>query len=470
MQKLRPGDLFAHQKYRLVQNHDTGGFATIWRAIYLSNVDEVAALKIFPVMNETARKQIRAEMELAATLHHDSLIVPVHIDTTEDGNIFLKMPFCAGGNASELVGQMGEPQAAAFLRQIAGAGAYLHGRRVVHGDIKPNNVLLGPIYRRENDPPVVLPPGESDAFYLCDLSLSRSAQQTLRRTLNMWNEGVVDSPASASFGLAPACYRAPELFEGDCQPILASDVWALGATLFELLTGLLPFGDLGGLTQKGQPGYDPNTHLPSIEGKVGPAADLNLIVRSCLHKNPWDRPKMQDLEKFGQRYTTNGQWLESGERQILLDKFVALPPPPKQSKRSKLVLGVGSGLLSAIVIAIVVWLITKIALLMEYADSVKAKGFCEQAERKYVDVLKLDENYQPAKNALDEIYTGKCKKRPDIIAKYINTIKESVSRGDCENARRICEEWISFAPGDDPPKNWLNEINEKIKNRNCNSQ
>jgi hypothetical protein len=110
--------------------------------------------------------------------------------------------------------------------------------------------------------------------------------------------------------------------------------------------------------------------------------------------------------------------------------------------------------------------VKQIAELMNYADSVKAKGNCGLAKSKYAEVLELDD-YPPAQNALDAIDAGKCKEYGQMIAEYNSIINNYLAQGDCHNARATCLTWISFAPNDDPPKKKLAMIDWRIKNGEC---
>jgi serine/threonine protein kinase len=316
MTSLKEGELFA-RKYKLIKHHDTGGFASIWKALQLVN-QEIVALKVFPTLNATARNQIIQEMEKASHLRHEHLIVPVDIDVSDEGQLALKMPFCGGGNASDLVGKMTERQAALFLKQVAWALAYLHEKNYNHGDVKPNNVLLGPILHKEQMGGEFFPgPNHAEEFYLCDLSLSQNTQQTIRRTLNMNSDEVGnDIKKESGMGKTPTCYRAPELYP-QYQPVKASDIWALGASLFEILSdGTLPFGDLGGLTQTDDP-----SGIPSLPLGVKASPDLDLIIRSCLLKNTWDRPIAEKLFQYGKAFLETGQWLNPEEKEKLTAKL-----------------------------------------------------------------------------------------------------------------------------------------------------
>jgi serine/threonine protein kinase len=89
-------------------------------------------------------------------------------------------------------------------------------------------------------------------------------------------------------------YMGPERFSANPKPIMASDVWSLGAMMFELMTGLPPFGNHGGVLQKN--GAD----IPIIEGNY--SQQLKDLVYSCLAKETWDRPSAKKIEEITYNY------------------------------------------------------------------------------------------------------------------------------------------------------------------------
>jgi len=281
MLTLNPGDLFA-EHYKLIRLVDTGGFAEVWEAIFLSAGNTVA-LKIYPKLDAEGVKNIEDEYINQADLSHSNLLIARYFGKY-NGYPFLEMRYCSGGNASAKLGSATEDDIAQCMSQIASALAYLHANGIVHQDVKPNNFLLD----------------SKGNYYLADLGLSLKIRSTIRKYTQSRNS----KADSIHAGLTPPAYRGPELYDRSAGvgagPVMASDIWALGASLYEMMTGDVPLGEFGGLMQLNQP--EP-PDLPE-----GFSAMLNQIIKKCLAKQTWDRPKAAELHQWAQHYLDTGKY------------------------------------------------------------------------------------------------------------------------------------------------------------------
>jgi len=212
-------------------------------------------------LDDDGIKLFSKEFALVFDMNHTNLLKPAHYDIFEQ-RPYLKIPFCERGSSAKLMGKISEDELWHFLHDVASGLAYLHKWEppVIHQDIKPDNVLID----------------GSGSFLITDFGISTKARSTLRKS-------VLQSEKSGG----TIAYMGPERFGGDNLPIKASDVWALGASVFELMTENPPFGDHGGLLQKS------GAEIPNVSGTWSP--DLKKITALCLEKDPWHRPTAEKI-------------------------------------------------------------------------------------------------------------------------------------------------------------------------------
>ena len=261
--QLQPNTLF-HDRYTLVRLIGRGGFSEVWLAEDKYTKLELA-LKIYAPnggLDDDCIRQFSDEIRHTFNLNHPNLLVPTHFDICS-GMPYLIMPYCANGSAVKRVGKMNETEVWKLLYDVAAGLAYLHEQHIVHQDIKPDNILQA-----------------ADGHYLItDFGISARTRATLTKTQAM------STPSAGT-----AAYMAPERFGTHPAPTFASDIWALGATLYELMTGAVPFGDgtlPGGLLQK------TGAELPDIDSKW--SNELSRTVTSMLALNTNDRPTAANL-------------------------------------------------------------------------------------------------------------------------------------------------------------------------------
>lgn len=281
MLSLQEGQVVDGQ-YELLRLLDTGGFTEVWEAKYLVAGNTVA-LKIYPKLDEEGIRSIETEYKRLFELQHSNLLNVLHFGRY-NGYPYLVMRLYAGGNASRKIGSCTEPDLVKCMAQIGGVLKYLHSHDLVHQDVKPNNFLLD----------------QYGNYYLADLGLSLKLRNTIRmqtRTIDNMDA------ASIQTGVTPPPYRAPELYDrarDHKDPVKATDIWALGASFYEMITGDPPFGDLGGLMQINDPVVQ---DLPATYSR-----ELDKIIKSCLEKDPAKRPTAAELERQALYYLDNGGW------------------------------------------------------------------------------------------------------------------------------------------------------------------
>ena len=266
---LNAGDIF-HRRYRILKAIGQGGFAKIWLAEDMRTNLKVA-LKIYNGLDEDGVNEFKNEFTIVFGMANPYLLRPVSFDIYQESIPYLVMPYCSQGSIYRHTGQMTENRLWKLLRDVSSGLAYLHGLKIpiVHQDIKPANILIS----------------DTNDYVITDFGISMTIRNTLRRS-----------------ALAPVAgtlaYMAPERFSANPTPIIASDIWSLGATLFELMTGNAPFDDLGGSKQNA------GASVPVINKPF--SKELKSYVVACLQKDPWDRPtaaKLADVAK---------NWLDGG--------------------------------------------------------------------------------------------------------------------------------------------------------------
>lgn len=257
-----------NNRYFLERLLGRGNFSEVWLAKD-TKTDIKVALKIYAPatgLDDAGLNVFAREFSLVVNANHKNLLKPLYYDSFER-KPFLVLPFCEKGSIMKEVGKMSEKDAWRLLRDVASGLAWLHNMKppVIHQDIKPDNIMIG----------------ENGDFMITDFGVSTHLKSTLRKSM------------SAAFSSAGTiAYMAPERFSKDNTPIMANDIYSLGASVFEMLTGDTPFGDDGGLIQmKG-------AEVPELKGDYSP--QLKEVIARCLRTNPWERPTAEQLEKYAE--------------------------------------------------------------------------------------------------------------------------------------------------------------------------
>src|SRR5438309_1600496 len=262
--------------YELLEEIGRGGQGVVFRARQ-KNLNRIVALKVISLgqwANKAHLKRFRLEAEAAARLEHPG-IVPIHEVGEGDGSCYFSMKFIEGGQLDEVVKQspMSVRRAAELIAKVARTVSYAHEHGILHRDIKPGNILLD----AKGEP------------HLTDFGLARlvESESSVTQTLD-----VLGTPS----------YMAPEQAVGNNAAVSsATDVYGLGAVLYQLLTGHPPFA--GGTT------YETIKLLEDTEPRpprlLNPKVDrdISTICLKCLEKDPKRRYSsalalVEDLEHW----------------------------------------------------------------------------------------------------------------------------------------------------------------------------
>ncbi|MGL4554537.1 MAG: protein kinase domain-containing protein [Gemmataceae bacterium] len=329
--------------YDVLEELGRGGMGVVYKARQ-RGLNRLVALKmILPGCRSTARFQVEAKA--VAQLRHPAIVQVYEVGSWRPGDgspdvPFFSMEFCPGGTLEAFLAATPLPpaDAARLVAALARAIAHAHAAGVIHRDLKPANVLLA----RDPGP-------------ACDRTQVSGKDTGRPGSLKGSGTGTVPpvealEPKVADFGLAklmdeqgqthtgdvmgtPA-YMAPEQAEGKAVGP-AADVWALGAILYECLTGHPPFrGSSGMETMLNVLNAEP---VPPRRLNPRTPADLDTVCLKCLHKDPRRRygaaaELADDLERFARGEpirarpvgTVEYAWRWAGQNRLVTGLFAGI--------------------------------------------------------------------------------------------------------------------------------------------------
>ncbi len=213
-------------KYQIQRELGAGGMGTVYLAID-SALRRTVALKVLHkerAANETLVRRFEAEAQAAAQLKHEN-IVTVYDAGQCDGHLFIALEFVDGTDIHELVAKRGSiplKRSLGYVKQVALALDHLHKRGIVHRDIKPSNLLMT----------------KDGVVKLTDLGLARAVDESMQS--NITREGTT---------VGTVDYMAPEQARNSQSADIRSDIYSLGCTWYQMLTGEPPFPE-GSVTNK----------------------------------------------------------------------------------------------------------------------------------------------------------------------------------------------------------------------------
>jgi len=246
--------------YRILERLGGGGMGIVYRA-QDTRLDRTVALKFLPMewcQESLLRERFTREARAASTLDHPHICTVFDIGETPEGQLFIAMAYCPGETIKERVlrGPMPIDEAIGIAIQIGEALEAAHAGGTVHRDIKPANILIT----------------DRDQVKIVDFGLAKLAgEATVTR-----QGSVIGTPA----------YMSPEQATGD-EADGRSDLWALGAVLYEMVTGRRAFAAnheqaiLLAITTS-----DP-TPIDNLRPEV--PAEVQRIIRRCLKRKPHER-------------------------------------------------------------------------------------------------------------------------------------------------------------------------------------
>jgi YVTN family beta-propeller protein len=239
--------------YRIEAVLGRGGMSVVYLAEDLRLKRHVALKLLMPTLAEDARFRERflSESELAASIDHAN-VIPIYEAGEADGQLYIAMRYVEGSDLKARLGDgpLTDEEAVAVAAQVGGALDAAHERGLVHGDVKPSNVLID---------------GQGHV-YLADFGLTKRLGDERSAAGDGQLMGTID-------------YVAPEQIRGD-QVDGRADIYSLGCLLYECLTGRQPF-------KRGNEAAVLFAHLEDEAPATGTAADP--VVLKALAKSPDDR-------------------------------------------------------------------------------------------------------------------------------------------------------------------------------------
>jgi hypothetical protein len=290
-------------RYRLLEQRAIGGMAAVWRGLDERTGREVAVKLLHPhlVADPDARRRLRREARATETLEHPNVVSVRAVVADRDAPAVV-MDYVEGRSLAERLaadGPLPEEQALAIARDVAAALSAAHDRGIVHRDVKPGNVLLTP---------------EGPAL-LGDFGIATDPGSD--HTSLTGEHGVIGTLR----------YMAPERLLGE-PAVPATDVWGVGAILYEMLAGRPAFEGSGGV-------LDADRTLPPRP--VGVGDPTWRTIERALAADPGDRyPDGRALAAaLGAVVVGDPIAFDAAETSVVpMGTGVAAPPPRAGGRRT----------------------------------------------------------------------------------------------------------------------------------------
>ena len=394
--------------YELLDELGRGGMGVVYRARQIA-LNRIVAIKMILAGAHSRPKDLerfRAEALAVARFQHPN-IVQIHDVGEANGLPYFSLEFVSGGTLSKKISRDPQPPrySAEIVESLARAMQYAHDRGIVHRDLKPANVLLT----------------EDGIPKITDFGLAKELEADSGQT-------------QAGQVLGTPSYMAPEQALGDVERVGApADVYALGATLYDLLTGRPPFAGTSVLDTLELVRTREPVPPSALAGKI--PRDLETITLKCLQK------------EIGRRYESAGALADDlrrflNDQPILARPVSSLEKTWRWAKRNPWVAGLGT---SVAMLLIAVAVVTSI---FSYSLSIKKKEAEEAARQEEI-----------AKNiAIEERKNAVESARLESIAK----VKEQEERAKAENARTIAAKQRELAL--DTIRGVLRDVDDQMKN------
>ena len=255
-------DFVVGARYRVLERIAAGGMGQIYRAAHTRIASLVAVKVLYGELTHVPemRARFQREAEAASCLQSRHIVRVLDFGETEQGLLYIAMEHLSGASLSSVIGRDGAlapDRAVRIAQQVVRGLAHAHERGIVHRDLKPDNVML------------VAEDDDVDVVKLLDFGIAQ-----IRAGSKL---------TSAGQFLGTPLYMAPEQFAAG-EVDARADLYALGAMMFETLTGSPPFEAASVMDLARAHAVEPPPSLRSRRADVDPALDA--IVMRLLAKSP----------------------------------------------------------------------------------------------------------------------------------------------------------------------------------------
>lgn len=273
-------------QYELGEKIGQGGMGTVFRARH-AMMKRPVAIKLLPAAaaDQDAISRFEREVQLTSQLSHPNTVVIHDYGRTHEGIFYYVMEYIEGATLEQVSvasGPMPSGRVVHILEMVAGALGEAHERGLVHRDVKPANILLGPRG------------GEPDVAKVLDFGLVR----TVRIESEITTPGIM---------MGTPLFMSPEAMKHPDRVDARSDLYSLGAVAYYLLSCHHVFEGESALDVCGQHLHASPKPLSALVPAIDP--ELAKLVLSCLAKDPAERPSSaRALCDALSRCPSRGQW------------------------------------------------------------------------------------------------------------------------------------------------------------------
>jgi CheY-like chemotaxis protein len=274
LSEVLPGTVI-DERYRLEEKIGSGGFGTVYRAVQL-NLNRAVAVKIFQSLVSTADPEdlarFKREGVSACRVNHSNALTVIDSGISSSGIAYLVTELLTGKTvASEIreLQKLPQDRAASIMSTVCDVLAVAHDSKILHRDVKPDNIFLHAA-------------GESETVKVLDFGIAKLVGE---KTLSTDTHMILGTPA----------YMSPERLRGDPHDA-KSDVYSVAVTLFHMLTGEIPYKDMGSLDLLAHEGV---SIVPGAITAVNRSVSepVEQLVYEGMAFDAKTRPTMRDMKR-----------------------------------------------------------------------------------------------------------------------------------------------------------------------------